>query len=73
MYQQFALTIAISVLLSAFSALSLSPALRRMFLKPRQAGAEGSLGKFFGGFNKGFDWTTDGYVELARLSCGARS
>ena len=38
MYQQFALTIAISVLLSAFSALSLSPALAAMLLKPAQAG-----------------------------------
>src|SRR5262252_5095851 len=55
MYQQFALTIAISVLLSAFSALSLSPALSAMLLKPANHGAKKSiLGKLYGGFNKGF-------------------
>ena len=66
MYQQFALTIAISVLLSAFNALSLSPALCALFLKapkPRR----GLLGKFFGGFNKGFDRVTKGYVSGSRL------
>ena len=52
MYQQFALTIAISVLLSAFSALSLSPALAAMLLKPAKP-ARGPLGWFFGGFNRG--------------------
>src|SRR6476646_1064449 len=46
MYQQFALTIAISVLLSAFSALSLSPALSAMFLKPHHAKTTGILGRF---------------------------
>jgi hydrophobic/amphiphilic exporter-1 (mainly G- bacteria), HAE1 family len=66
MYQQFALTIAISVLLSAFNALSLSPALCALFLKapkPRR----GLLGKFFGGFNRGFDRVTKGYVSGSRL------
>ena len=63
MYQQFALTIAISVLLSAFSALSLSPALRAMFLKPTHGPGRGPLGAFFRGFNWVFDRTTDGYVE----------
>src|SRR5262245_15539828 len=43
MYQQFALTIAISVLLSAFSALSLSPALSALLLKPAKT-ARGPLG-----------------------------
>jgi HAE1 family hydrophobic/amphiphilic exporter-1 len=65
MYQQFALTIAISVMLSAFNALSLSPALAAMFLKPKKEGAPGLLGKFFGGFNKGFDKVTSGYVGLS--------
>ena len=66
MYQQFALTIAISVLLSAFNALSLSPALCALFLKapkPRR----GLLGRFFGGFNRGFDRVTKGYVSGSRL------
>jgi HAE1 family hydrophobic/amphiphilic exporter-1 len=66
MYQQFALTIAISVLLSAFNALSLSPALSAMFLKPSH-GMRGPLGAFFRGFNKVFDKTTTGYVSVSRL------
>jgi HAE1 family hydrophobic/amphiphilic exporter-1 len=66
MYQQFALTIAISVLLSAFSALSLSPALSAMLLKPARA-PRGPLGVFFRGFNKVFDTATAGYVGVARL------
>jgi hydrophobic/amphiphilic exporter-1 (mainly G- bacteria), HAE1 family len=66
MYQQFALTIAISVLLSAFSALSLSPALAAMLLKPARP-ARGPLGVFFRGFNKVFDTATNGYVGVARL------
>jgi HAE1 family hydrophobic/amphiphilic exporter-1 len=64
MYQQFALTIAISVLLSAFSALSLSPALAAMLLKPARP-ARGPLGVFFRGFNKMFDKATTGYIGLA--------
>ena len=66
MYQQFALTIAISVLLSAFSALSLSPALAALLLKPASP-SKGVLAKVFGGFNKGFDWTTRRYVGVSRL------
>jgi HAE1 family hydrophobic/amphiphilic exporter-1 len=66
MYQQFALTIAISVLLSAFNALSLSPALAAMFLKPHKQ-ARGPLGKFFALFNRAFDATTKGYVSWTRL------
>ncbi|HEY7542987.1 MAG TPA: multidrug efflux RND transporter permease subunit [Methylomirabilota bacterium] len=64
MYQQFALTIAISVLLSAFSALSLSPALAAMLLKPAKP-MRGPLGAFFRGFNKVFDKTTAGYIGIA--------
>jgi HAE1 family hydrophobic/amphiphilic exporter-1 len=67
MYQQFALTIAISVLLSAFNALSLSPALAAMFLKPSHGPGRGPLGMFFRGFNWVFDKTTAGYVSVARL------
>ncbi|PYN09309.1 MAG: hydrophobe/amphiphile efflux-1 family RND transporter [Candidatus Rokuibacteriota bacterium] len=66
MYQQFALTIAISVLLSAFSALSLSPALAAMLLKPSKP-MRGPLGAFFRGFNRVFDWATRGYVGVARI------
>ena len=66
MYQQFALTIAISVLLSAFNALSLSPALCAMFLRAPKP-ARGPLGKFFRGFNWVFDRSTKGYVGTTRL------
>jgi HAE1 family hydrophobic/amphiphilic exporter-1 len=64
MYQQFALTIAISVLLSAFSALSLSPALSAMLLKPAKP-MKGPLGWFFGWFNRVFERTTNGYIKGA--------
>jgi len=66
MYKQFALTIAISVLLSAFNALTLTPALCALLLRPPKP-TRGPLGKFFRGFNKVFDWTTNGYVSVARL------
>ncbi|MBL8900858.1 MAG: multidrug efflux RND transporter permease subunit [Planctomycetes bacterium] len=66
MYKQFALTIAISVLLSAFNALSLTPALCALMLKPPKP-ARGPLGVFFRGFNKVFDVTTKGYVGVSRV------
>jgi HAE1 family hydrophobic/amphiphilic exporter-1 len=66
MYQQFALTIAISVLLSAFSALSLAPALSAMLLKPAKP-ARGPLGMFFRGFNRAFETSTKGYLHVARV------
>lgn len=65
LYQQFALTIAISVLLSAFSALTLSPALSAMILKPHAGAPKGMIGAFFRGFNSIFDRSTKGYVTLA--------
>ncbi len=67
MYQQFALTIAISVLLSAFCALSLAPALAAMILKPVKEGGRGPLRWFYRQFNRGFEATTSGYVGLSRL------
>ena len=63
LYQQFALTIAISVLISAFNALSLSPALSALLLRPRKE-ARGPLGAFFRWFNRVFGRTTDGYVGV---------
>jgi HAE1 family hydrophobic/amphiphilic exporter-1 len=66
MYKQFALTIAISVLLSAFNALTLTPALCALMLKEPKP-ARGPLGIFFRGFNKIFEVTTNGYVNVARL------
>ena len=67
LYQQFALTIAISVLISAFNALTLSPALAALLLRPRgePKTAFGRLGR---GFNRAFERATDGYVNVsARL------
>src|SRR5262249_37151493 len=70
-YRQFALTIAASVLLSAFNALTLSPALSALILKPKRD-ARSWLSRAFGGFNRGFAWTTNRYVlgvkTLARRS-----
>jgi hydrophobic/amphiphilic exporter-1 (mainly G- bacteria), HAE1 family len=66
LYQQFAITIAISVLISAFNALTLSPALAALLLKPKSDGhRRGPLGKFFAWFNRYFDRTTDDYVSTA--------
>jgi len=62
LYQQFAVTIAISVLLSAFNALSLSPALAALLLKPKQA-SRGLLRRFFDWFNRVFDRATGEYVH----------
>ena len=61
LYKQFAVTIAISVLFSAFNALTLSPALSAMLLRPKKE-ARGPLGAFFRWFNKVFGRATDGYV-----------
>ncbi|HEV2715569.1 MAG TPA: efflux RND transporter permease subunit, partial [Terriglobales bacterium] len=66
MYKQFALTIAISVLLSAFNALTLTPALCAMMLKTPKP-MRGPLGVFFRGFNKVFEITTNGYVSGSRI------
>ena len=62
LYQQFAVTIAISVLLSAFNALTLSPALAALLLRPQQP-SQGLLRRFFDWFNRVFQRATDGYVH----------
>jgi multidrug efflux pump len=68
LYQQFAVTIAISVLISAFNALTLSPALASLLLKPRdEAKKKGPLGKAFAAFNKFFKRTTDGFVHTSDI------
>ena len=61
MYQQFAVTIAVSVIISAFNALTLSPALSALLLRPKRE-MRGPLGVFFRGFNRLFARATDGYV-----------
>jgi HAE1 family hydrophobic/amphiphilic exporter-1 len=64
LYQQFAVTIAIAVILSAFNALTLSPALSALLLRPRKE-SRGLLRKFFDWFNRVFERGTEGYVRLS--------
>jgi HAE1 family hydrophobic/amphiphilic exporter-1 len=64
LYQQFAVTIAISVLLSAFNALTLSPALAALLLRPKEE-SKGALGGFFAWFNRTFESATNSYVSVS--------
>ncbi len=66
LYQQFAVTIAVSVMISAFNALTLSPALSALLLRPRRQ-AGGLLRKAFDAFNRGFGAATSGYVGVCRF------
>jgi HAE1 family hydrophobic/amphiphilic exporter-1 len=65
LYQQFALTIAVSVLISAFNALTLSPALSALLLRPRSP-PRGPFGRLGAWFNRGFGHATTGYVNVSR-------
>ncbi|HYR22558.1 MAG TPA: multidrug efflux RND transporter permease subunit [Chthoniobacterales bacterium] len=67
LYQQFAVTIAISVVFSAFNALSLSPALSALLLRPRKK-TRGPLGWFYDRFNRVFGSATHGYVNWSRAA-----
>jgi HAE1 family hydrophobic/amphiphilic exporter-1 len=60
--EQFAVTIAVAVLISAFNALTLSPALSALLLRPRKE-SKGVIARFFGGFNRRFAQATRGYVS----------
>ena len=72
LYQQFAITIAISVLLSAFIALSLTPALCSLLLKPTPKNKETKWpGKFFFGFNTWFEKVTANYSDGVKRSINA--
>ncbi len=64
LYQQFAITIAVSVAVSTINALTLSPALCALLLRP-SSGSKGPLGKLFGAFNRLLDRATGGYVTIA--------
>jgi hydrophobic/amphiphilic exporter-1 (mainly G- bacteria), HAE1 family len=66
LYQQFAVTIAVSVIISAFNALTLSPALSALLLRPKKP-ARGPLGKFFAWFNRMFSAATNKYVTICGL------
>jgi hydrophobic/amphiphilic exporter-1 (mainly G- bacteria), HAE1 family len=65
LYQQFAITIAVSVIISAFVALSLTPALCSIMLKPSKdaAAKKNWLEKFFAAFNRGFGSITASYTK----------
>ena len=65
-YRQFALTIAASVLLSAFNALTLSPALSALLLRPKST-SPGLLRRPFDWFNRAFGWATGRYMGGVRL------
>lgn len=66
LYQQFAVTIAVSVIISAFNALTLSPALASLLLRPKKE-SRGPLAIFFRWFNRVFDRATSGYVSTCGL------
>ncbi len=71
LYQQFAITIAVSVLISAFVALTLTPALCSLILRPTNFNKSSKgINKFFFGFNKWFDKTRDNYVSGVKKSVG---
>lgn len=72
-YKQFALTIAVSTVISAFNSLTLSPALAALLLKPHGAkkdwfgrGIDAVFGWFFRGFNRAFKWSTETYTRGVR-------
>ena len=68
LYRQFALTIAFSVIISAFNALTLSPALGALLLRPKGgARSKGPLTTIFALFNAGFARATNGYVSVSGL------
>jgi multidrug efflux pump len=79
-YKQFALTISISTIISAFNSLTLSPALSALLLQghdaPRdrfQQGIDKALRRFFGGFNRLFSKASDGYVGAVARTLGRSS
>jgi gold/copper resistance efflux pump len=65
-YRQFALTIAISTVLSAVNSLTLSPALSALWLRPHAPAGHGPLARLFGGFNRAFEHAAARYAVLTR-------
>lgn len=63
LYQQFAITIAVSVIFSAINALTLSPALSAMLLR-KPTPSHGPIAWFFGKFNASFEWITNAYGSI---------
>jgi len=66
LYKQFALIIAFSIAISVFNALSFSPSMAAILLRPPQE-ARGPLGWFFGKFNQGFSWVLRNYIATIKF------
>lgn len=67
LFQQFAVTIAISILISAFNALTLSPALSAIMLKPKDPNRRGLLTGFYNAFNKMFGGVQNFYTRTCSM------
>jgi The (Largely Gram-negative Bacterial) Hydrophobe/Amphiphile Efflux-1 (HAE1) Family len=67
LYKQFAVTVAVSTMFSALVALTLTPALCRLLLKPHTGERHGPVARFFGAFNAGFERLTERYGRAASL------
>ncbi len=66
-YRQFSLTLAVSIFISGVNALTLTPVLCTIILKPHDAhSSKGLLARFFKAFNTGFDKVTFGYTKVLR-------
>ncbi|MDO5464566.1 MAG: efflux RND transporter permease subunit [Akkermansia sp.] len=68
LFQQFAVTIAVSMLISAFNALTLSPALSALMLKNKKE-HKSLLTPFYNAFNKGYDWVADKFANICGFLC----
>ena len=74
-YRQFSLTLASAIVISGINALTLTPALCALLLKPPTVGAAaraGWAGRFFAGFNRWYDGLSGGYQRLLRAVAGRR-
>ncbi|MCY7336782.1 MAG: efflux RND transporter permease subunit, partial [Chamaesiphon sp.] len=70
-YKQFALTVACSIAISTFNALTFSPSIAALIMRPAQP-ARGPVGWFFGKFNQGFTWFTRRYIGFVSFLTGAK-
>jgi len=70
-YRQFALTVACSIAISTFNALTFSPSIAALIMRPAQP-ARGPVGWFFGKFNQGFTWFTRRYIGFVSFLTGAK-
>jgi hydrophobe/amphiphile efflux-1 (HAE1) family protein len=68
LYRQFAVTVAIAVVLSGVVALTLTPALCAILLEPHESGRRGPLGRAFSAFDAGFGWITRRYLGAVGLA-----